>query len=290
MMLQLYFHAFQSLVKRLCKFVFSVVKFITEIFLPVIILSSFCEVMTVPTCSMEPVMSVQDSCLVSKISWGLNIFTPLTRSFFHKKLLSLWKKNGFARKTYLPFNDLKRGSIVAFVKPRESRVTYAKNVVALPGDSVQIKDSKLYINGISAKYEILDKNYIYYDKEEKKEYKAILYTRTIENGPSHTIMYAHTNFKMKNSPIYYVPEGYVMCQGRNINMSNDSFFSLGFIPISCIIGRPIFILWSSPNMHELVKYCSPYMLLSLHINLWKIVKNLSLFFFKIKFNRSGRII
>lgn len=58
------------------------------------------------------------------------------------------------------FSDIKRFDIVVFPhfdKDKNKEVYYIKRVIALPGETVLIKDGKIYINGI-----VLEENYGYY--------------------------------------------------------------------------------------------------------------------------------
>lgn len=103
----------------------------------------FFEAFRIPTGSMEKTLMVGDFLLVTKFTYGAtsprNIpFTDIRLPYFQ-----------------LPgFKDPKRGDIIVFDFPGdrddlESKevVNYIKRCVAIPGDSLQIIDKKLYVNG-----------------------------------------------------------------------------------------------------------------------------------------------
>lgn len=46
------------------------------------------------------------------------------------------------------FNDPKRGDIVVFRPPNGSKVFYVKRIVALPGETIEIRNGEILINGI----------------------------------------------------------------------------------------------------------------------------------------------
>ena len=107
----------------------------------------FFEAFRIPTGSMEKTLLVGDFLLVTKFTYGAttprNIpFTDIRLPYFQ-----------------LPgFKDPKRGDIIVFDFPGdrddlESKevVNYIKRCVATPGDTLQIIDKKLYVNGFLSK-------------------------------------------------------------------------------------------------------------------------------------------
>lgn len=52
-------------------------------------------------------------------------------------------------------NGLKRGDVVAFLYPKDRTKSYIKRIIGLPGETVEVRDGKTYING-----QILDEPYI----------------------------------------------------------------------------------------------------------------------------------
>lgn len=51
------------------------------------------------------------------------------------------------------FNEPKRGDIVVFRPPNGSNVFYVKRIVAIPGETVEVKNGELMINGVPLKEE-----------------------------------------------------------------------------------------------------------------------------------------
>ena len=52
-----------------------------------------------------------------------------------------------ALRTSYWFNDPKRGDIIIFKYPDDETEWFIKRVIALPGETVLVKDGKVYING-----------------------------------------------------------------------------------------------------------------------------------------------
>ena len=109
-----------------------------------------------------------------------------------------------ALRTSYWFKDPKRGDIIIFKYPEDEREWYIKRVIALPGETVQVKDGKVYINGSSKP---LSEPYI---KEEPVE----------DFGP------------------YTVPKNGYFVMGDNRNHSMDSRDpSVGVLTKEDLIGR-----------------------------------------------------
>lgn len=101
------------------------------VFLMIIFRSALADWNVVPTGSMKPTILEGDRILVNKLAYDFRI--PLTHISIHK------------------FADPRRGDIVIFdSKAADTRLV--KRVIGLPGDTVEMKDNHLIINGIEARY------------------------------------------------------------------------------------------------------------------------------------------
>lgn len=106
------------------------------------------------------------------------------------------------------FREPHRGEIIVFGYPRDPRRKFIKRVIGLPGDTVEIRNRTLEVNG-----EPIEESYI--------------------RGP----MY-------QPYPRITVPEGTVWVLGDNRNNSEDSRFEdVGPVPRGNIVGRALFIYW-----------------------------------------------
>ncbi len=101
------------------------------IVLMVIFRSALADWNVVPTGSMKPTILEGDRILVNKLAYDFKI--PLTH-------ISLYK-----------FADPKRGDIVVF-DSKAANTRLVKRVIGLPGDTVEMRDNRLTINGIAARY------------------------------------------------------------------------------------------------------------------------------------------
>ncbi|ADQ04937.1 signal peptidase I [Caldicellulosiruptor owensensis OL] len=108
----------------------------------------------------------------------------------------------------LHIEDVKRGDIVVFKYPDDRKTLYVKRVIGLPGDTIEIKDGVLYING-----RVYKENYL-------KEPMLGSF------GP------------------YKVPPGHYFMMGDNRNDSHDSrFWEHKYVSRDDIIGKVVFRVW-----------------------------------------------
>ena len=111
------------------------------------------------------------------------------------------------------FQEPKRGDVVIFEPPVTKDEEYIKRIIALPGETVSIKDGHYYINGVK-----LDEIYI------------------PEN------IYTKGKMFLPNNSEKVVPAGSYFVSGDNRESSSDSRF-WGFITKDKITGKAWFIYW-----------------------------------------------
>lgn len=120
------------------------------------------EAYTIPTSSMEKSLLIGDFLFVSKVSYGPRIpNTPLAFPFAHHTLPGTnsksyleWIKLPYYR---LPgFSNIKNNDVVVFnypmegFRPVDKRENYIKRCVAIPGDTLEVIERILHINGQQA--------------------------------------------------------------------------------------------------------------------------------------------
>ena len=97
----------------------------------VFILRSFLfEPFQIPSSSMVPTLEVGDYILVNKYTYGLRL--PVLRD----KIVSI--------------NAPERGDVMVFFPPHQNKTYYIKRVVGIPGDDIEYRNKRLWINGEEA--------------------------------------------------------------------------------------------------------------------------------------------
>lgn len=151
----------------------------------------------IPSGSMLPTLLIGDHLLVNKFIYGV-------RMPFNGKIL-------------VPITSPKHGDVVVFRFPKDRSIDYIKRVVGTPGDSLEIKDKTVFING-----------------------------KPVNNSHAHFSSPAVLNAKASprdNFGPISVPEGNIFVMGDNRDNSYDSRF-WGFVDQRDILGKAFILYWS----------------------------------------------
>jgi signal peptidase I len=192
-------------------------------FFPIIVLvllvrSFLFEPFRIPSSSMMPTLLVGDFIFVNKYAYGLRL--PVTRT------------------KVLETSEPERGDVVVFRLPADPKTNYIKRVVGLPGDTVEYRDKRLFINGDSIELEI---NGLF--DEESLHGAHVAYERLGE--VDHEILIFPGRFGREG--IFQVPEDHYFLMGDNRDNSRDSRYDgVGFIPESNLVGKAVRI-WMNWN-------------------------------------------
>src|SRR5260370_21537932 len=100
---------------------------VVAVILALFILSFHVQAFKIPTGSMETSLLIGDHLIVNKL-----VYSPS---------LGALESNLLGKK------DLQRGHIVVFKFPEDPSRDFIKRVIGLPGETVEIREKKVYING-----------------------------------------------------------------------------------------------------------------------------------------------
>lgn len=169
----------------------------------------------IPTSSMLPTLKVGDFVFAYKLPFGLEI--------------------PFSDRKWVTGQMPKRGEIVVFRHPMDRTASFIKRVVGLPGDRVEIREGKLFVNQIEVGREPLL-------KVDPEHPKLSLFVEKIE-GRAHLVSGEAEDF-----PPTLVPPGAVFVMGDQRQESEDSR-SFGPVPLENLEGR-IVLIWMSLKWNE----------------------------------------
>jgi len=151
----------------------------------------------IPSGSMKETLLIGDHILVNKFIYGVKI--------------------PFIRKTIIPVSDPERGDIVVFIYPMDRSKDFIKRVIAVGGDTIEIRDKKIYLNGA-----LCENDHGHFTDN-------LILPRAIQ---------PRDNFGPTT-----VPEGSIFVMGDNRDQSYDSRF-WGFVELKDLLGKAFIIYWS----------------------------------------------
>lgn len=188
------------------------------------------EPFNIPSGSMLPTLLIGDFLFVSKSSYGYSRFSlPWSLPVIPDRIL---------------FTEPKRGDVAVFRYPANTKIDYIKRIVGLPGDRIQMKAGRLYINGTIVP-RTPDGTYVEKD-EHNRVTRMQRYIEELPGGVKHYILEHSDNHVHDNTPEYVVPEGHYFAMGDNRDNSLDSRAQkrVGFIPRQNMVGRADFMFFS----------------------------------------------
>jgi len=177
---------------------------------------------SIPTASLQPTMMIGDYFVASKFTWGYGRYS------FPFGIVPI-KGRIFGR-------EPNRGDIAVF-RPVPQKTDYVKRIIGLPGDTIQMKGGRLFINDVMVKREFLRR------ATDKDSYGTALpvlqYKETLPNGLSYTINEISDTGPLDNTTKYVVPAGYYFMMGDNRDRSQDSrvLSAVGYVPAGNLIGK-----------------------------------------------------
>ena len=140
----------------------------------------------------------------------------------------------FVSKFRYDFMAPQRGDLIVF-HARKYRTDFIKRIVGLPGDRIQMKGGRLFINGVEARQRrIAD----WVEKCETTESCRVpQYEESLPGGRLVRVLDRIANGPEDNSEMFIVPAGDYFVLGDNRDNSDDSRDSIGFVAGDEIVGR-----------------------------------------------------
>jgi len=182
------------------------------------------EAFQIPSGSMIPTLKVGDHIFVSKFSYGLSI------PFTDKKIFE--------------YGQPKRGDVIVFKFPQDHSTDYIKRVVGLPGDTIEVRQGQLYVNGNEIHRERIPER-CHYSEESNAgvpdDHDCEHWVETLGDRVHDTIL--EPSHQAIDHPRSVVPQNAVFVMGDNRDNSYDSR-RWGTVDMDLIKGRALIIWWS----------------------------------------------
>ena len=163
----------------------------------------------IPTGSMENNLLIGDHLLVNKF-----MYAPTTSDL---------------ERALMPIGTIRRGDVLVFKYPVEPDRDFIKRVIGLPGETLALKEKKIYING-----KPLDEPYVHFLEEPRRNSELAEVTSS--------------DVRENYGPVTVPPNQYFM-MGDNRDNSADSRY-WGFMPRDYVKGKALLIYWSYESERE----------------------------------------
>ncbi len=183
-----------------------VIAVILALFVRTFVLQAF----KIPTGSMENNLLIGDHLLVNKF-----VYAPTSTAL---------------ERTLLPIGTIHRGDVLVFKSPVEPERDLIKRVIGLPGEKLEQKEKKIFING-----QPLNEPYVFF--LEPPRHNSELADAAAASDP-----------RENYGPVTVPPNQYFM-MGDNRDNSLDSRY-WGFMPADYVKGKAVVIYWSYESERE----------------------------------------
>ena len=172
--------------------------FVVAVVLAIIIRALFVQAFKIPSGSMQPTLLIGDHILVNKLIYGIRI--------------------PFTDKRFPEFVQPRRGDVIVFVFPEDRTKDFIKRVVAVAGDTIEIRNKQVILNGqaVTNPHARFSSNMVYPGDMNRRD-----------------------NMKPET-----VPPGHLFVMGDNRDESHDSRF-WGFVPLEDVKGEAFLIYYSA---------------------------------------------
>jgi signal peptidase I len=140
-----------------------------------------------------------------------------------------------------------RGQVIVFQYPKDPDKDFVKRIVAVAGDTIEVREGVIWLNGKAVERRHLDGKCAYEDRAEDdadwKEWDCDAWEESLD-GVSYSIVFDPSGGPNRSFPPFTVPANSVYVMGDNRDNSHDSRF-WGAVPNENIRGRALSIWWSS---------------------------------------------
>jgi signal peptidase I len=188
----------------------------------------------VPSGSMEPTLQIGDGLIASKYPYGYSRYS------FPFGL-------GPQSSARLLQKTPERGDVVLFRLPVNPQKTLVKRLIGLPGDRIQMRQGRLWINGVELAIRPAGTG----DDEwhDGTMFRTAKYIETLPGGREHPIFKSAWNGPLDDTQVFVVPKNHFFMMGDNRDDSWDSrvdpsIGGVGFVPMENLVGRAEIVVGS----------------------------------------------
>lgn len=187
----------------------------------------------IPTGSMIPTIKIGEFIFVNMFAYDWHI--------------------PFTRKSLIKRHDPQKGDIVVFEYPLDPDKDYIKRVIGTPGDTVEVRNKRVIINGEPLPTEMQSDTSILRDLTPKYDPERMALAKEKINGVTHYVAYMNDRQpfapgELPDMPPTLVPPDSFFVMGDNRDDSQDSRY-WKFVPREKLLGQAGFIWFSFDQNH-----------------------------------------
>jgi signal peptidase I len=214
---------------------------VIAVLLALFIRTFFYEPFNIPSGSMKPTLEIGDYLFVNKPSYGYSRYSfPFGLAPIEGRV---WSK------------PPERGDVVVFKIPSNPHGDpFIKRVIGLPGERIQVRAGRVYINGEIVPREPMG---LRQDTEPERGTSTMSeYIETLPNGAIHTIWEEGDDEPLDDTRVFDVPPDHYFMMGDNRDNSQDSRVGrvVGFVPFENFVGRADFLFFSTNGSAQLFEF------------------------------------
>jgi signal peptidase I len=198
----------------------------------IVIRTFFFQPFNIPSGSMENTLLIGDYLFVEKFSYGYSRYTfPFGG----------WPFGAYTHGRFME-RAPQRGDVVVFKTPQDNSTDFIKRLIGLPGDTIQVKNSMLYLNGKLV------------PRQRIEDFVGVLdgvdgrwpqYRETLPGGKSYVTIDKYPDGQLDNTDAFHVPAGHYFMMGDNRDNSDDSRADVGYVPADNLEGKAMIRFFST---------------------------------------------